>query len=99
MQNQPIKSRLIKSVVYDEQTQFLDVELRSGKLRRFPNVSKTVYDNLLTAESPGWYYTYHIRKGEPEAGSSVGNAFSVISYWLPLERIFLTVRRMRRRGK
>lgn len=98
MQNQPIQSRLIKSVSYDAQTLVLEVELSSGKRRRFSNVSKNVYENLLTAESPGWYYTNHIRKGEPDAGSTAGNAVSAISSWLPLERMLLALRRRRRRG-
>jgi hypothetical protein len=98
MQKQSINSRLIKSVRYDEQAQLLEVELRSGKLRQFTGVRKTVYDNLLAAESPGWYYTYHIRKGEPEGGSSAGNLFSVLAHRLPIETLLKLFGRFRRRS-
>ena len=98
MHHQPINSRLIKSVRYDEQAQHLEVELRSGKLRQFNHIPKFVYDNLITAESPGWYYTYHIRKGEPDEGSSVGNLFSMLTHWLPVEPVLKMLGRFRRRG-
>lgn len=55
-----VSSRLIKSVTYDAQTQTLDVELHRKGHRRYFNVPPATVKNLVTAQSPGWYYTQHI---------------------------------------
>ncbi|QWW70025.1 KTSC domain-containing protein [Rhizobium sp. WYJ-E13] len=55
-----ISSRLIQEITYDAATQTLDVKLRLKGRRRYFNVPPAVVKNLLTAPSPGWYYTQHI---------------------------------------
>jgi len=55
-----LSSRLIKEITYDAATQTLDVRLRLKGRRRYFNVPPAVVKNLLTAPSPGWYYTQHI---------------------------------------
>lgn len=55
-----LSSRLIKSITYDARTQTLDVELHRKGRRRYFNVPPATVKNLVTAPSPGWYYTQHI---------------------------------------
>jgi len=56
-----LSSRLIKEVAYDPATHVLEVELRLRGHRRYLDVPPGVVVNLITAPSPGWYYTQHIR--------------------------------------
>ena len=56
-----LTSKLVKSVAYDPSTGVLDIEIRLKGTRRYFNVPPVVYENLITAASPGWYYTRHIR--------------------------------------
>ncbi|MBW9055653.1 KTSC domain-containing protein [Rhizobium mesosinicum] len=60
-----LSSRLIKEVAYDPATHVLEVELRLRGHRRYLDVPPGVVVNLITAPSPGWYYTQHIRDAFP----------------------------------
>jgi hypothetical protein len=62
-----LSSKLVKSVVYDPSTGVLDIEIRLKGHRRYFNVPPVVYENLITATSPGWYYTRHIRDAFPRS--------------------------------
>ncbi len=66
-----LTSKLVKSVAYDPSTGVLDIEIRLKGYRRYFNVPPVIYQNLITAASPGWYYTRHIRDVFPR--SAVGN--------------------------
>jgi KTSC domain len=67
-----LTSKLVKSVAYDPSTGVLDIEIRLNGSRRYFNVPPVVYENLVTATSPGWYYTRHIRDVFPR--TAIGNA-------------------------
>ncbi|MBB3590721.1 hypothetical protein FHX08_001065 [Rhizobium sp. BK529] len=60
-----ISSRLIKEIIYNPRTRILDVELRLKGRRRYFNVPPGIVKNLVTAPSPGWYYTQHIHSVFP----------------------------------
>ncbi|QWW70113.1 KTSC domain-containing protein [Rhizobium sp. WYJ-E13] len=62
-----LSSKLVKSVAYDPSTGVLDIEIRLKGNRRYFNVPPVVYENLITATSPGWYYTRHIRDAFPRS--------------------------------
>lgn len=77
-----LSSRLIKEVTYDPATQILEVELRLKGHRRYFNVPPAVVVNLITAPSPGWYYTQHIRDAFPREDDEPPRRF--IFRWLRL---------------
>lgn len=65
-----LSSKLVKSVAYDPSTGILDIEIRLKGYRRYFNVPPVIYQNLITATSPGWYYTRHIRDEFPRSADS-----------------------------
>jgi hypothetical protein len=54
-----LNSRLIASASYDEDNRILRVEFHDGRIRTV-TAPRVMYENLITAGSPGWYYTRHI---------------------------------------
>jgi hypothetical protein len=56
-----IHSKMIASVAYYPYSQTLCVWLRSGKCAWHHGISRSTFENLKTAESPGLYYTNFIR--------------------------------------
>ncbi|EJJ26553.1 KTSC domain-containing protein [Rhizobium sp. CF142] len=74
-----LSSKLVKSVAYDPSTGVLDIEIRLKGHRRYFNVPLVVYENLITATSPGWYYTRHIRDAYPRSAEGAeGRAKQVL---------------------
>jgi hypothetical protein len=71
-----LSSRLIKEVVYDAATHVLEIELRQKGHRRYFDVPPAVVVNLITAPSPGWYYTQHIRDAFPRADGELHPRFA-----------------------
>ncbi len=49
-------SSAIATIAYDEEMRSLDVEFRGGDTYRYFNVSKSIYRELLKAESAGAYW-------------------------------------------
>lgn len=56
MMLQPIQSRLIDAVAYDEGAQRLLLHMANGHRREFVGVPPYVYEDLLSTKSPGTYY-------------------------------------------
>jgi hypothetical protein len=56
-----LASRLIREIAYDPVSRILVVEHRLKGRRRYFDVPPAVVINLVSAPSPGWYYTQHIR--------------------------------------
>lgn len=55
-------SSLIKSIGYDESTMELDVELATNKVvYTFTDVSETIYNKFMAAESKGQFFNTHIK--------------------------------------
>lgn len=48
-----VKSSCIKSIGYDEEQSELFVEFNSGKIYKYPNCSKTLYENFMNSSSKG----------------------------------------------
>jgi KTSC domain len=63
MNMQPVISRAISAVGYDETTRRMKIRFTSGsgKAYDFCNVPKHIYESLLSASSKGTYYNNHIR--------------------------------------
>lgn len=49
MKRQPVRSTSLKAVGYDPETQTLEIEHRSGRIRRYAGVSEATYQGLLAA--------------------------------------------------
>lgn len=62
-----VSSRLIREITYDPETRILEVEVRMKGRRRYFNVPPGIAENLMTAPSPGWYYTQHIHNAFPRS--------------------------------
>jgi len=58
------KSSVIKSLIYDENRQDLQVNFKSGKLYIYTPVSQTFFNKLSKAESKGTFFNLHIKRNE-----------------------------------
>jgi hypothetical protein len=56
-----VRSSFIVAAGYDPDTQIMEVEMTSGRSYTHPNVPPEVYENLLTADSPGRFYNDNIK--------------------------------------
>lgn len=55
-----VRSKLISEIAYDEAGHELHIRFQSRAEKVFPNIPKHMFENLLTAESPGFYYATYI---------------------------------------
>lgn len=58
---QPLKSKLLDGVAYDEKSHRLLLFMANGHRREYVDVPPHVYEDLLATKSPGTYYTKLIR--------------------------------------
>ncbi len=65
MRRTQLSSSAIESVGYDPDTAVLEVEFTSGEVYRYFAVPRSVYRELLEAESPGHYFGEHVRDVYP----------------------------------
>jgi hypothetical protein len=61
MLRQVVSSASVLSVGYDDTTETLEVEFWQGEVYRYTGVPRTVYDDLLRAESIGDFFNVHVR--------------------------------------
>ncbi len=57
----PVKSSNLSTVSYNGGTRILEIRFRSGRLYRYSNVPKSVYDGLMDSPSLGSYFYRHIK--------------------------------------
>lgn len=55
-----LNSRLIASASWNAARMELSIDFRDGH-NRTVKVSRELFENLVTASSPGWYYIRHIK--------------------------------------
>jgi hypothetical protein len=60
-----VTSTLIESVIYDEDSKFLRLNLTDGQVREFGDVPQNVVLGLTLAASPGQFYVKMIRGKYP----------------------------------
>jgi hypothetical protein len=48
-----VESSCVKSIGYEEEKNELFVEFNSGKIYKYPNCSKTLYENFMNSTSKG----------------------------------------------
>lgn len=56
MRKDRVKSSVIRAVGYDARSRELEVEFHSGRVYRYFEVPRSVYQHLLTADSVGKYF-------------------------------------------
>ena len=61
MKRIPVKSSNLASVGYDERTMTLEVEFRDGSIYEYSRVLKSVYLELMKADSKGKYFKKNVR--------------------------------------
>lgn len=63
MQRQSVSSSNLASVGYDEDNSILEIEFNHGGIYQYSNVSKAIYEELMSASSHGQYFDQNIKKG------------------------------------
>ena len=65
MRRKPVDSTAIDSVGYDPETAVLEVEFTSGEVYRYFAVPRSIYRDLVEADSPGQFFSEHVREVYP----------------------------------
>lgn len=58
-----VESSCIKSIGYDEEKSELFVEFKSGQIYKYPNCSKTLYENFMNSSSKGRFLNDYLVEG------------------------------------
>lgn len=74
-----LNSRLIESVAYNSETASLSVWLQSRRRAIHEDVSHAEYMNLISADSPGFYYTYFIASKDMSKPTRLGWLVQLLS--------------------
>jgi hypothetical protein len=61
LERQPVKSRILRSVGYDENTKILEIEFTSGLVYQYSGVPPKVYADLMHSAEIGKYYSEKVR--------------------------------------
>ena len=65
MYREPVSSRSIAALGYDDDTETLEVEFVSGTVYRYRSVSQDVFEDFRQAPSKGAYFNQHIKDAYP----------------------------------
>ena len=65
MKRQIVASSNLRSVGYDEATHTLEIEFQNGRVYRYLEVPREVYEGLMKADSLGRYFNEYIRDDYP----------------------------------
>lgn len=65
MNREPVGSSNIVSAGYDEESQTLEVEFRSGAIYQYYNVGEDMYQQFLSAPSKGAFLNTYLRNNFP----------------------------------
>jgi KTSC domain len=61
VERQPVKSRILRSVGYDDKTKILEIEFLSGLVYQYSGVPPKVYADLMHSDEIGKYFSEKIR--------------------------------------
>jgi hypothetical protein len=61
MERESVRSSNLKSVGYDDTNQILEIEFHHGGVYQYFGVSENVYDELMSANSKGSYFSSNIK--------------------------------------
>lgn len=65
MHRQAVQSTTMASAGYEPKRRRLEIEFCTGKIYQYLHVPERVYLELMTAESKGKYFNYHIKDRYP----------------------------------
>ena len=61
LERQPVKSRILRSVGYDDSTKNLEIEFQTGLVYQYSGVPPKVYMDLLRSSEVGKYFSEKVR--------------------------------------
>ena len=61
MERKPVKSRILRSVGYDDTGKNLEIEFQNGLVYLFSDVPPKVYKDLMSSDMIGKYFTDKVR--------------------------------------
>jgi KTSC domain len=61
VERQPVKSRILRSVGYDETTKILEIEFQTGLVYQYAGVPPKVYADLMHSDEIGKYFSEKVR--------------------------------------
>ncbi len=61
MEKVPVKSRILRSVGYDESTKILEIEFQTGLVYQYAGVPAKVHLDLMHSAEPGKYFSEKVR--------------------------------------
>jgi hypothetical protein len=61
VERKSVKSRILRSVGYDESTKILEIEFSSGFVYQYSGVPPKVYADLMHSDEIGKYYSDKVR--------------------------------------
>jgi hypothetical protein len=61
VERQAVKSRILRSVGYDETTKNMEIEFQNGLVYQFSDVPPKVHKELMRSEEIGKYFTDKVR--------------------------------------
>ena len=66
LERQPVKSRILRSVGYDDSTKILEIEFHTGLVYQYSGVSPKVYKDLMHSGAEiGKYFSEKVRPKFP----------------------------------
>jgi KTSC domain len=61
LERQTVKSRILRSMGYDESTKILEIEFQTGLVYQYAGVPPKVYQELIRSDEIGKYFTDKVR--------------------------------------
>ena len=61
LERQTVKSRILRSMGYDESTKILEIEFQTGLVYQYAGVPLKVYQELIRSDEIGKYFTDKVR--------------------------------------
>ena len=61
VERQSVKSRILRSVGYDEGTKILEIEFQTGLVYQYSGVTPKVYRDLMHSDEIGKYFSEKVR--------------------------------------
>jgi hypothetical protein len=61
VERQPVKSRIMRSVGYDDTAKNLEIEFQTGLVYQYSGVPPKVYKDLMSSTEIGKYFTDKVR--------------------------------------
>jgi hypothetical protein len=61
VERQPVRSRILRSVGYDDTTKILEIEFHTGLVYQYSAVPPKVYKDLMSSDAVGKYFSEKIR--------------------------------------